>query len=221
METIENFVFNKTGDGSGYNNGDGYGNGYGYGYGDGTGYCDGYCDGNGYGYGDGYGDGTGYCDGDGNGNGDGIKSFNGKKVYIIDGVQTIIKSVRGNVAKGFILQDDLTLKPCFIVKENNLFAHGNTLHDAFTALQEKLYDESTEEERISKFKEHFNDFSKKYPASDLFVWHHTLTGSCKAGREAFCRDHGIDVNKDSFTVYEFIELTKNAYKGEIINKLIQ
>ena len=201
MEQIEEILFNH------------------YGYGDGSG--------DGYGYGDGYGDGYGSGDGRLYGNGDGysdccgVKSFNGDKVYEIDGLQTIIKSVRGNVAKGFILQNDLTLTPCFIVKENNVFAHGNTLHEAFEGLQDKLYDESTEEERISKFKEHFNDFSKKYPALDLFVWHHILTGSCKAGREAFCRDHGIDVNKDLFTVYEFIELTKNAYKGEIINKLIQ
>ena len=212
---IEEFVFNcsSPGDGSGYYPGDGSG------FGDSEGY------GSGYGIGSIYKEDSGFGDGDsegyGSGDNDGIKSFNGKKVYVIDGVQTIIKSVRGNVAKGFILQNDLTLTPCFIVKENNVFAHGNTLHKAFEALQDKLYDESTEEERISKFKENFKDFSKKYSASDLFVWHHILTGSCKAGREAFCRDHSIDVNKDLFTVYEFIELTKNAYKGEIINKLIQ
>ena len=138
---------------------------------------------------------------------------------MVDGVQTLIKSVRGNVAKGFILQNDLTLTPCYVVKESGVFAHGETLHDAFMALQEKLYDDDTEEERIEKFKEHFKDFSKKYPAKELFVWHHVLTGSCKAGREAFCRDRGIDVENDSYTVYEFIELTKNSYGGETIRKL--
>ena len=235
MEEKEGFVYIFDGDGSGdgFGSGDksGYGysdneesgSGYSYGYGYSDGYGPGYAEGDGDGCGDGYG--SGYGDGTGYGNGYvddyAIKSINGDKVYIIDGVQTIIKSVRGNIAKGLILHIDLTLTPCFIVKENNVFAHGNTLHEVFEALQEKLYDESTEEERISKFKEHFNDFSKKYPASDLFVWHHILTGSCKAGREAFCCDHGIDVNKDSFTVYEFVELTKDSYKGEIINKLIQ
>lgn len=62
-------------------------------------------------------------------------------------------------------------------------------------------------------------FLKKYSAKDLFIWHHVLTGSCKAGREAFCKDKGIDVDNDRFTVYEFIELTKNSYGGEIIRKL--
>ena len=181
---------------------------YGYGYGYGSGYGSG--DGSGYGSGDGSGDGSGY----------GIKSLNGQKIYEIDGVQTIISSVRGNVAKGFILQNDLTLTPCFIVKESDKFAHGETLHEAFESLQEKLYDNSTEEERISKFKEHFTDFNKKYKAKELFTWHHILTGSCKAGRMSFCKDHGIDVDNDEYTVYEFISITKDAYGGSIISKLL-
>ena len=138
---------------------------------------------------------------------------------VVDNIPTIITNVKGNIAKGFILHSDLSLTPCFIVKENNQFSHGNTLHEAFESLQEKLYDDSTEEERILKFKEHFSDFSKKYSAKDLFIWHHVLTGSCKAGREAFCTDKGIDVDNDRFTVYEFIELTKNSYGGNIIRRL--
>ena len=191
--------------GSGY--GYGYGSGYGYGYGSGSG--------SGYDSGDGYGSGYGSGDGDGSGSGSGygygIKSINGNSIYVVDNIPTIITNVKGNIAKGFILQSDLSLTPCFI--------HGNTLHEAFESLREKLYDDSTEEERILKFKEHFSDFSRKYSAKDLFIWHHVLTESCKAGREAFCKDKGIDVDNDRFTVYEFIELTKNSYGGEIIRKL--
>lgn len=201
------------GSGYGYGYGDGYGSGYGYGYGNGDG------NGDGYGYGDGYGDGYGYGNGYGDGNGDGVKSVNGNTIYIVDNIPTIITNVKGNIAKGFIFQSDLSLTPCFIVKGNNQFSHGSTLHEAFESLQEKLYDDSTEEERIDKFKENFSDFSKKYSAKELFVWHHILTGSCKAGRESFCRDKGIDVDNDKFTVYEFIELTRNSYGGEVIRKL--
>ena len=207
--------FLNTGSGSGY--GDGDGDGYGSGYGSGSGYGDG----DGDGYGSGYGSGSGYGDGDGDGYGDGygVKSVNGNTIYIVDNIPTIITNVKGNIAKGFIFQSDLSLTPCFIVKGNNQFSHGSTLHEAFESLQEKLYDDSTEEERIDKFKEKFSDFSKKYSAKELFVWHHILTGSCKAGRESFCRDKGIDVDNDKFTVYEFIELTKNSYGGEVIRKL--
>ena len=211
--------------GYGYGSGDGYGYGYGYGSGDGYGYGsgDGSGDGSGYGYGDGSGDGSGYGSGDGygygSGDGSGVKSVNGNTIYIVDNIPTIITNVKGNIAKGFIFQSDLSLTPCFIVKGNNQFSHGSTLHEAFESLQEKLYDDSTEEERIDKFKENFSDFSKKYSAKELFVWHHILTGSCKAGRESFCRDKGIDVDNDKFTVYEFIELTRNSYGGEVIRKL--
>ena len=218
-DRIKQFLSIGSGYGSGYGDGSGYGSGDGSGDGSGSGYGSGYGsgDGSGSGYGSGDGSGSGY--GYGYGYGDGIKSINGNSIYVVDNIPTIITNVKGNIAKGFILQSDLSLTPCFIAKENNQFSHGNTLHEAFESLGEKLYDDSTEEERILKFKEHFSDFSKKYSAKDLFIWHHVLTGSCKAGREAFCKDKGIDVDNDRFTVYEFIELTKNSYGGEIIRKL--
>lgn len=230
---IEEFVrvLNDSGygKGPGYSKGSGSGNGYINGSGHGSGYGK-----NGYNNGSGHGDRSGkaYGHGDGSGSGDregrglgmlfykGIASYNGDKVYYIDSVPTVIKHVKGNVARGFIIQSDLTTTPCFVVKERGYFAHGNTLREAYTALQEKLHDNPTEEERLKKFKDKFPDFSKKYPACDLFSWHHVLTGSCKAGREAFCRDNDIDINKDSFTIYEFVELTKNSYGGKTILKLL-
>lgn len=215
-DRIKQFLNIGYGYGSGYGYGDGSGYGYGDGYGSGSGY--GYGSGSGSGYGYGYGDGDGYGYGDGSGSG--VKSINGNPIYVVDNIPTIITNVKGNIAKGFILDSDLSLTPCFIVKENNQFSHGNTLHEAFESLQEKLYDDSTEEERIFKFKEHFSDFSKKYSAKDLFIWHHILTGSCKFGREIFCKDRNIDINKDEFTIYEFIDLTKDSYMSEIIKKLL-
>lgn len=221
MTDIDLFLSISNGDGYGsgngnvtsYYNGFGFGDGDGVGYSDGTGtgsgYCNGYCNGDGYGYYNGYGAGSGY----------GISSIEGSKVYYIDDIPTIIKHLRNNIAKGFILNDDLSLSPCFVVKEGNEFAHGKTLHEAFEALQEKKYDDSSEEERITKFKSHFKDFSIKYKAKELFVWHHILTGSCKLGRENFCKNHGIDIDNDEFTIYQFIELTKGSYNGEIIRKL--
>ena len=63
-----------------------------------------------YGYGSGYGSGRGSDGGYGWGFGDGsgVKDINGNHVYIVDGIQTIIKSVRSNIAQGFVLQSDLT-----------------------------------------------------------------------------------------------------------------
>ena len=228
METLEtkikNFLNLSSSSSSGYGYGSSSGNGYGYGsgsvygsvYGDGSGSGDGYGSGSGDGYGSGYG--SGYGDGSSSGYGSGVKEVNGDTVYIVDNVPTIIKSVRDNIAQGFILQRDLTLKPCYIVKEQNMFAHGDTLHDAFTALQEKLYDDSTEEERIEAFRKKFPEYDTLYPNRDLFTYHHVLTGSCRMGRESFCKDKGIDLD-GSTTVREFIELTKDSYGGDVICKL--
>ena len=198
------------GDGSGHGDGNGYGSVFGYGYG-----CDD-CDVSGHG--DGNGSGHGYGSVYGFGDDCGVKDINGNHVYIVDGIQTIIKSVRDNIAQGFVVQSDLTLKPCYIVKEQNMFAHGDTLHDAFTALQEKLYDDNTEEERIEAFRKKFPEYDTPYPNRDLFAYHHVLTGSCRMGRESFCKDKGIDLD-GSTTVREFVELTKDSYGGDVICKL--
>ena len=198
MEALENKIKKFLAIDIGSGDGSGDGSGYGYGYGSGSGYGDGY----------GYGDGDGY----------GIKEINGDKIYIIDNIPTILMSIRENVAKGYILQSDLQLKPCFIVKENNKFAHGDNLRDAFTSLQEKLYDDSTKEERIEAFKAKFPKYDVKYDNRDLFAYHHVLTGSCRMGRESFVSDKGLSLD-DKTSVREFVELTKNAYGGDIIKKL--
>ena len=157
--------------------------------------------------------------GDGYGDGSGIAAIAGEKVFLIDEVQTFIDKVRGNIAKGRILKSDLTTEPCFVVKQNNTFAHGKTLREAIEALREKLFDSMSEEERIEAFmSEH--KLGVAYPNQDLYDWHHRLTGSCDMGRKAFAQDHGIDLN-GAMTVEEFIELTKNAYGGSVIRNMAE
>ena len=194
----------------------GCGNGDGYGYGGGYGYGYGYGDGSGCGNGDGYGDGYG-C-GFGDGDGYGIAEIDGYKVYDIDNINSVITSIHGNVAQGYIIEKNTHLVPCFIVKEDNSFAHGKTLHEAYAALQEKLYDNSTEEERIAAFVKKFPDYNTPYDNADLFAYHHVLTGSCRMGRESFVKSHGLSLDGTT-TVKEFINLTKDSYGGEIIKRL--
>ena len=222
QDKIKEFLSIDTGDGygSGYGSGDGSGSGYGSGDGYGSGYGDGYGSGDGSGYGSGYGDGSGYGygSGDGSGYGSGIDQINGMHIHRIDDVQTIITSVKGNVAKGFIFQEDLSLTPCYVVKGNNLFAHGDDLHDAMAALTDKMFDDMPEEERIAEFVKAHPDKDKPYPNHDLFDWHHRLTGSCMAGRNAFVKDKGLAMDGET-TVVEFIKLTENAYGGATIKAL--
>ena len=220
--------------GSGYGCGDGSGSGYGAGdgSGDGSGYGSSFGDGcgngagDGSGYGSGAGDGSGDCCGyggsfgDGFGNCDGadIKFFCGSPVYEIDRIPTIITAVFGSCAKGYIIEQCLTLTPCYIVKQESHFAHGKTLNEALAAVMEKVFTNMPEEERIAEFwKCHHNGM--KYPAKDLYDWHHRLTGSCEMGRNMFAAEHGIDLNSDMFTVAEFVELCGKSYGGKIIRKL--
>ena len=184
---------------------------YGSGYGDGNG------DGSGSGYGDGYGDGSGY----GSGYGDGIKSINGCPVRLIDDVYTVVYQLHGDIAKGAILNGDLSLEPCYVVKRDGAFAHGGTLHEAQEALISKLFDTLPEAERIEAFCEEFKNLDAVYPVRTFFEWHHRLTGSCEAGRRAFAKDHALDIENGTMTVRDFLNLTKDAYGGSTIRKVLK
>ena len=202
-----------TGDGYGF--GDGFGDGSGVGFGDdGSGFGDGFGDGSGVGFGD---DGSGFGDGFGGGFGDGLKSLNGQPVDIIDGVPTIITSIIGNAAKGFIVRPDFSLAPTYVCKQGNTFAHGETLHKAREALLEKLFDDMPTEERIAAFCKEFKPGVKR-PAMDFFSWHHRLTGSCEQGRREFAREHNVDIDRDEITPEEFFALTRESYGGSIIRQ---
>ena len=178
----------------------------------------------GYGYGSGYGSGAGYGYGDGSGYGSGyllsVKKVGDDNIYNIDNVPTAIDNIKGNVAQGRILKADMTWEPCYIVRIGDSFAHGETIHDAQRDAQQKHMESAPIEERLNMFKDRFPDCDKPVPAKDLFDWHNTLTGSCLMGRKQWCKDHGINVDADTFTVKEFIELTKDSYGGETIRKLI-
>ena len=213
--------------GDGYGFGCGFGNGDGYGLGDGSGYGYGLGDGSGYGFGDGYGYGYGYGDGDGSGLGDGsgygfgrdhgVKSFAGRLIFEIDDIQTAITHIKDDIAKGFILNGDFTIDPCYIVKGNGFFAHGKTIREAQRALVEKYMEDMGEDEVIEKFMAEF-EHGKKYKGTVFFDWHHYLTGSCLMGRESFVKNHGLDLDA-LYTVDEFISLCEDDYGGEIIKKL--
>lgn len=207
-----------SGFGGGYGDGSGSGSGLGGGYGDGSGFGSGLGGGSGSGSGSGLGGGDGDGDDGGFGSGYGISMCNGRTVHMIDGIATIIKCVFSNYARGFVLRSDLSQKPCYIAKNGNTFAHGDTLAEAVRALNDKLFDDMDEDERIATFWE-CHENGVKYPAMDLYEWHHKLTGSCEMGRKNFAAERGIDLDRDEFTVDEFIKLCRNSYGGEIILKL--
>ena len=218
------------GSGSGYGYGAGDGSGDGYGYGDGSGSGSGYGDGDGSGYGYGSGYGSGYGDGSGSGSGSGsgygygdgygIKAYNGHPVHIIDGVETIIAQVNHQSARGFIINSDLTLRPCWVFRVNDCYAHGDTLREAARDAVAKWEDTMPVDEKIKDFLQEFPFPDEPVRFETLYERHHFLTGSCAAGRDAFVKDHAIDTSK-AYTVRYFLSITANAYGGEVIRQLAE
>ena len=226
LKFLESNLDSGSGSGSGHGYGDGYGDGCGFGDGSGDGYGYGYSYGDGDGYGDGYGSGSGDGHGSGSGNGDGYGSgygvglgrINGETIHQIDGVPTLIANVKGSVAKGFILNQDLTLCACYIGKVGNFFAHGRSAKIAMAGAKNKFYTNMDTDVKITEFKA-THDMVTKYKARYLYNWHQRLTGSCKMGRKKFVSDNEIDLGRDEYTIPEFIALTKDSFGGEIILRL--
>lgn len=159
------------------------------------------------------GDGSGY----GYGYGSGIKKINNCIISKIDNVNTIITNIKGNIAKGFIFNNDLTIIPTFIVKRNNYFSHGNTLEQSLLDLEEKIFSNLNIEERLEEFKNKFLK-DKKYKGTEFFKWHNLLTGSCLQGRESFVKNKGIDLEEE-FSVNEFLLMIKNDFGWNSIQQL--
>ena len=174
----------------------------------------------GVGAGAGYGTGYGFSSGDGYGYGydKDISKFNNDKVYLVDDVLTIIKKVKDNIARGYILNSDFTLQPCYIAKGHNKFAHGKTIRKAVEDLQNKIFEDMDTDKTIELFLQEF-ELDKKYKGKDFYIWHNRLTGSCEMGRQSFVKNKEIDLENDMFTVQEFIDLTRNDFGGDIIEQL--
>lgn len=198
--------------------------GSGYGYGSGCGSSSGYGYGYGSGYGSGSGDGSSSGDGSGYGSGDGyflqIKKHTKRDVHYIDSIPTIIVSIFGNYAKGFVIREDtFELTKCYLAKDpvSGKVAHGDTLKEASVALYAKIMDSMTVQEKIESFCAQFEK-GKKYKGKVFFDWHHILTGSCMFGRKQFVDERHLSL-EDEYTVDQFIEICENAYGADAIKKL--
>lgn len=209
--------------GEGYDNGDGHGDGKGYSRGSN------YSDGWGFGAGNGVGNGTGNCTGFGEGYGtnygcgfgESILEINGHKVWQVDCTPTIITNIKGNIAQGYTISHNVKLVPCYIARVGNYLAHGDTAHDALQAAQEKYEEDRPLSERIADTVAKYPTLDTVVPHSELYTLHHTLTGSCKFGRDKFAANHGLDPKQGEMTIRQFINLTMDAYGSDAIKELLK
>lgn len=201
----------------------GCGDGLGYGTSNSCGYCDNFSSGSKFDFGNGSGLGSGagsnlgfgFCYGDNN-----IKALNGNIIDYIDTVPTIITQVHNNFAKGYIVKDDLTLQSCYIVKIGNSFAHGKALKYAVADAEEKELRKMPIKERIAKFIKVFGPLDSEHTGKEFYDWHHILTGSCRMGRDEFCKSHNIDLTH-KYSVNYFLDITKNSYGSDVIQQVYE
>ena len=218
-EEVKRFLFIQGSNyGFGLGSGKGSDGGYGFGHGSsvGSGFGSGSSD-DGSGFGSEYGFSPGPDFGFGYGNGD-VTELNGNIVDYIDNVPSIITQVHGNIACGYIVKEDLTLESCFIAKAGNSFAHGKTLKDAVADAEAKEAERLPVEKRIEKFIEVFGSLDSEHTGKEFYDWHHILTGSCRMGRDEFCKSHNIGFTK-MYSVKYFLDITEESYGGDIIKSI--
>ena len=120
--------------------------------------------------------------------------------------------------RGCIVNGDLTLEPCFIARVGNCWAHGKTGHEALAEAEAKAWEDMPVETRIESFKAQFPSLDIKAQCAEFYKWHHILTGSCTMGRDSFNKSYGLEMDKE-YTVEYFLEITSNAFGGQIIRQL--
>ena len=182
-------------------------------------YDEGY--GGGDGYGKSFGNGEGYAFGYGKGELLGIKEFGRERVWIIDGVPTLIDRVHGNFACGRILNGDFTTTPCYIAKRGNILSHGSTLKEAIMQAESKPISELSFKERLKQFLEEFPTLDSSATCREFCRWHNILTGSCQMGAESYVKDNGLNMEGE-YTVRFFLNTaTHIVWGGDKIREVLK
>ena len=164
--------------------------------------------------------------------------LNGGTHVAIDNMETYITDIHRDFAKGFVVSYALINKKMFTMELNTLcyvcrkripgtdeylYAHGSTMREAFMYATQKLDKFENFSTKMDKFKTAFPEKDVKYKASDLFYWHGAITGSCEFGRREFCKEHGINLAKDEFTINEFFDLVLSGknFGNEYVEELVK
>ena len=122
------------------------------------------------------------------------------EVQIIDDMATIIQRKKQNVIKGLSLS---SLEPCFIYEKDGIYAHGETLKQAY---RDWLF--KTSDRDVSKYEDISPD-----DVYDLDFWiiaYRTITGACSFGTNEFLETHKDKIKKQ-MTLREVLEVTENQY----------
>ena len=124
-------------------------------------------------------------------------------VEVIDDISTIILKRHKNIIKGITLFDK---KPCWIFEKEGIYAHGNSIKQAYFDWLFKTTARDVEQYRNLKAD----------GIHDLSYWvvaYRTITGACSFGTNNYL-ENNKDKYKDKMTLNEVIKATKGQYGAE-------
>mgnify|MGYP003289826271 CR=1 FL=1 len=153
--------------------------------------------------------------------GNDIVSFNGNKVYMIDGYALYITHIRKPWAMAKIIKNDLTTQNCYIGKINDNIVVASSLHEALKELRQKVNQTNDNDYDIAQaFVYAHPDYEKQYDWEEMVFWHSLSKFSCQQGRQRFSEN--AHKTKDSTaTPKELIAIMKQSRAANIANIMEQ
>ena len=176
--------------------------------------------GSGLGWGLDSGESLGLGSGSGEGEGYTLMILYGRIVHYIDGIPCLPVSAHGDtMAVDVIDEQDWTLSRAYVARWQGEAAHGETVRKAVEAARNKYFARMGPGEKKRQLLDLFAE-KGRLTVKELYAWHGRITGSCEFGRSRFQEEHGFK-DDDTLSLEEFVELTRNAYGGDLIASLIE
>ena len=135
------------------------------------------------------------------------KEVNGERVehIIADNILSKVIKKKGNV---YHVKNHKSKKATYLVKDGDIYSHGDTLEEAKESLQYKVSSRDTSEfERYS--------LDDELDKVTLIRAYRAITGACEGGTKYFCENTEIPAR---LTVREAIELTKGQYNSSLFEE---
>ena len=119
----------------------------------------------------------------------------------VDGIRSAILKKKKNVLKVWCFGSD---KESYIIKDGDIYSHGDTLEEARESLIYKISNRDT-----SIYNE--VQLDDEFDLKDIIKMYRVITGACEAGTRYFVENNKLP---DKLTVRQAIDLTKGQYGNE-------
>ncbi len=131
--------------------------------------------------------------------------YNGKPHIIADGIMSEIVHTRGNIRT--VINHGQT-KKTYLIEQDGVFAHGDTIKEAQDALLFKTADRDTSQYEGLKLD------TVKTPI-EWAICYSAITGACDTGTQYFMEKREL---KETYTLAEILEETKGQYQYEVFKQ---